>query len=244
MDTSDLEPLMVMVMNHFADRMANHAIVKGGMELRLVDCPRFTNDLDYIFIPYSSKKELQGQVLQVLREIPGVTVASSINSKCLRFIVQFENKKLQIEINVALECPSVELSTASIANVNKQQGRIVRAMRFDHALAHKFAAWNERGLMRDIYDIWFLAERIGTKPDMNVLKKRLSVAEVRVSGRTSKISMTLPDFCKKMDAFIETITQKGIEGELRDYLSADEMAGLEFKFKATLKKALDFFSGF
>lgn len=27
-------------------------------------------------------------------------------------------------------------------------------------------------------------------------------------------------------------------------VSADEMTGLEFKFKATLKKALDFFSGF
>ena len=30
-----------MVMNHFADRLANYAIVKGGMELRLADCPRF-----------------------------------------------------------------------------------------------------------------------------------------------------------------------------------------------------------
>jgi hypothetical protein len=28
------------------------------MELRLLDCPRYTNDLDYVFIPFASKKEV------------------------------------------------------------------------------------------------------------------------------------------------------------------------------------------
>ena len=234
---------MVLIMNHFADRLANHAIVKGGMELRLVDCPRFTNDLDYVFVPFSSKKDLRGIVIETLREIPGISVTGSINSKCLRCVVEYQNMKLQIEINAAIECPSVELSTAALARVNRQQGRIIRAMRFDHALAHKLAAWNERHLMRDMYDIYFLAERIGARPDVEVLKQRLSATNVRVSGRsgrTTKIRMTVSELCKKLNAFIETAAQEKIEEELRDYLIAEEMAGLVFKFRIAVKKHVEF----
>ena len=231
---------MIMVINHFADRLASHAIVKGGMALRLADCPRFTNDLDYVFVPFSSKKDLRGIVVQTLREIPGISVTSSMNSKCLHCIVEYQNMKLQIEINAAMECPSIEMSTAPLARANQQQGRIIRVMRFDHALAHKLAAWNERRLMRDMYDIYFLSERLGAAPDIGVLKQRLSAAEVRVSGRASKVRMKVSDLSGKLNEFIETATQKKIEDELRDYLTVEEMAGLMFRFRASLKKLVEF----
>jgi predicted nucleotidyltransferase component of viral defense system len=239
MGPNDIEPLMVLIMNHFADRLATHAIVKGGMALRLIDCPRFTNDLDYVLVPFSSKKEVQKIVMETLREISGARVSSSINSKCLRCIVDYQGRKLQIEINAAEECPSVELSTATLARGSGQLGRMTRVMRFDHALAHKLAAWNERRLMRDLYDIYFLAERAGVKPDATVLKQRLAAAQVRVSGRTAKTPMTMREFCDTLNACVEKATREDIEAELKDYLTAEEMAGLEFKFRVAVKKTVE-----
>ncbi|MBN2188932.1 MAG: nucleotidyl transferase AbiEii/AbiGii toxin family protein [Chitinispirillaceae bacterium] len=240
MNGNNLESLMVLIMNHFADRFSNHAILKGGMELRLLDCPRFTNDLDYVFIPFSSKKDVQDIVVEALKEIPGTAVTSSINSKCLRCVVEHEHMKLQIEINAEKECPSLELSTSALARGRGQQGRIVRVMRPDHALAHKIAAWNERNLMRDMFDMYFLFERCGVKPEVEVLKMRLAASEIRTSGRTKMIGMTLNDLCEKLNSFIESITQDEIDGELKDYLTGEERSGLELKFKAALKKLVEY----
>ncbi|TFG65851.1 MAG: hypothetical protein E4H28_03325, partial [Gemmatimonadales bacterium] len=63
--------------------------------------------------------------------------------------------KTQIEVHVAAECETEELSTMALARANNQQGRIIRVMSLPVALAHKLAAWNERRLMRDLYDAWF-----------------------------------------------------------------------------------------
>jgi predicted nucleotidyltransferase component of viral defense system len=57
-ESRDTESRMVWIINQLADKFGNHAILKGGMELRLFDCPRYTNDLDYIFIPFASKNEI------------------------------------------------------------------------------------------------------------------------------------------------------------------------------------------
>ncbi len=46
-----------------------------------------------------------------------------------------------------------------------QPSRVVRVMAPGAALAHKLAAWNERRLVRDLYDAWFLSARIGAKVD-------------------------------------------------------------------------------
>ena len=45
------EALRVWIINYFSEKLGKHAILKGGMVLRILDCPRYTNDLDYVFIP-------------------------------------------------------------------------------------------------------------------------------------------------------------------------------------------------
>lgn len=46
------EGLMVWVMHRFARALGEQAVIKGGMALRLLDSPRSTNDIDYVFVPY------------------------------------------------------------------------------------------------------------------------------------------------------------------------------------------------
>ncbi len=65
--------LFLWVMHRFAEVFEDHAIIKGGMALRLMDCPRSTTDIDYVFVPYRSKNDVRARIESVLAEIPFTT---------------------------------------------------------------------------------------------------------------------------------------------------------------------------
>jgi len=209
-----LEGLMVRIMNHFAQVFGPQAILKGGMVLRLLDCPRYTNDLDYVFVPYASKREIVPQVIQALEAIKGMTVTHSLNSKCLRCHVTGDGVRLQVEIQVAEECATTELSTVRLAHGHGQQGRIIRVMSFESALAHKLAAWNERRLMRDLYDAYFLSTVMAVQPDVQGLVKRLESVERRRSRGTQKTRMSLSAFVAELAREAAELTQDKVEAPL------------------------------
>ena len=50
------DELFVQIMHRFAEAFEDHAIIKGGMALRLLDSPRATTDIDYVFVPYGLLK--------------------------------------------------------------------------------------------------------------------------------------------------------------------------------------------
>ena len=110
-------------------------------------------------------------------------------------------------------------------------------MSLDWALAHKLAAWNERSLMRDLYDIYFLHTMLDVLPDRAILKQRL--AKINYPGKGKSIStgkkMTLTEFLDKLYNAAQQITPDGVETELRDYFTSEELAGLSQKIKIGVK---------
>lgn len=237
---TESEKLMLTVMNLFADRFSAHAILKGGMELRLVDCPRYTNDIDYIFVPYTSKNEIKDAITGALKEIKDFTVDVSVHSTCIRYRIQRRDIGIQIEVNVAERCPSEPLSTGSLASRVNQLPRIIRGMRFDTALAHKLAAWNERGLVRDLYDVSFMINTFGTLPDMDTLRKRLSQINYRRKTKKQSRRMTIAEFIDTLNKAREILSQQKVQNDLRDYFAPEELPGLEKKIKTGLGKITDF----
>ena len=165
--------LFLWVLHRFAEVFEEHAVLKGGMALRLFDCPRSTNDVDYVFVPYRSKADIRGAIARVLGELPDATIDIATHSKMIRAHVRVDAAAIQIEANVSLTCPSTSMPTGELARQQGQPSRVVRVMAPGAALAHKLAAWNERRLVRDLYDAWFLSARIGAKVDDAVLDERL-----------------------------------------------------------------------
>jgi predicted nucleotidyltransferase component of viral defense system len=230
---------MVFIINVLADKFGSNAILKGGMQLRLVDCPRFTNDLDYVFIPFSSKKEIKDRILKTLNEIPELTVSYTINSKCIRYLVAYGKINVQLEVNVALECESEEMSTSTLAKSKNQQGRIIRVMNFNTALAHKLAAWNERDLIRDLYDAYYLFVVLHAKPDFLVLKQRLARVERRKKN-IKTTAMSIDSFIVKLEFTANNLTAEMVKNELKDYMQLEELAGLDKKIIGGISKIVDF----
>ena len=236
-EIATVEALMIFLINKFSEEFPQSAILKGGMTLRLLDCPRLTNDLDYMFIPYKSKNEIVEEILAVLDEIDGLEYKYSLNSKCLRIRLKYGDLATQIEANVAKECKTTSISTSGIAEQYGMLGRVIQMVSYPVSMANKLAAWNERLLMRDLYDLYFYYSMIKAVPDMGVLKKRLNKVASTPRNKNPK-SMTLKQLISKLRNKLESLEPDDLQ-ELVDYLPSYKLKGLETKIRVQLLQLCD-----
>jgi len=234
------EALLTHIIDLFAERFNKHAVLRGGMVLRLLGCERLTNDVDYVFVPYTSKKDIVEDVVATLRKMEGVTVSHSLNSKCLRVVVSKGAVSAQVEIKTMMELAIQLLSTQELASQYGLPSRLVPVMDYAVALSNKMAAWNERRLIRDLYDIWFFL-KIGVRPDEATLQSRLeSPSYSRLVKKADHLKSTsVKDFFVLMNEFVRKLTEQEISDELRDYLPASELPGLNMRFRTELSKLVE-----
>ena len=233
------DELFIRLIHKISDVFQDHAVLKGGMALRLLESPRMTNDLDYTFIPYSSKKEIMPKLKRTIEEIPGIRTEISLHSNALRINIYFGDIAVQVEANVAKECKAQPISTRDYAQRVNEQGKIIRIMSFDTALAHKLAAWNERRLVRDIYDVYFLYKMVKVMPDMDTLQKRLGKIQSRIPKFRTVKKMSLSIFLDNLRKYIELLDEKIIIEQLSPLMNKDDLSGLELKIRTAVNELIE-----
>ena len=229
------EALLSWIVDFFAQKFGNSAILKGGMSLRLMHSPRYTNDVDYIFIPFDSKKDAKTLVEEALSLVEGLKYNTTMNSKALRIIVDYAGQQAQIEINVEMECPSIPMSSSLLSTPYGYPARIIRVMEPGVAFAHKIAAWNERELMRDLYDVYQYESLFRTAPNMEILYKRLKSAR---SYKNVVAAKNIDALVEKMRKGAESLTENSFS-ELIPLLDAVELAGLSFRMRPSILALCD-----
>ncbi len=233
------DELFVWVMHRFSEVFEDHAIIKGGIALRLLDSPRSTTDIDYVFVPYTSKKQILPRFEDVLYEIENADVKLRIHSKMIRADVRVENTAIQIEANVMPECASIPMATGALARSTGVPSQVVRIMQPGVALAHKLAAWNERRLLRDLYDCYFLFGRAKAKPDLDVLDQRLVRVESRLPLLRKKKQMTRAEFASALRHAISVLSEETVQDELGVLLMPEERVGLGPRIKVVLSALVE-----
>jgi len=228
------DALFLWVMNRFAEVFEDRAVLKGGMALRLVDSPRATTRIDYVFVPFRSKKDIRGRIESVLRELEGADVTIGLHSKMLRADVRVDDAAIQVEVSVASECPSAAMATGGFARSLGQPSHIVRVMSWDAALAHKLAAWNERRLLRDLYDCYFISVRLAERPDLATLEARLARFRSRLPGLKSRRSMSKVDLARALREAVPSIEDAAISQALAPLLPESELAGLAVRLRSAV----------
>jgi hypothetical protein len=171
-------------------------------------------------------------VLAVLDEIDGLTYEYTMNSKCLRIRIQYRELATQIEANVAEDYPSIPVSTVALSRQYGLLGRVVLASDYGVSMANKLAAWNERLLVRDLYDLYFQYSMIQAMPDMGVLEKRLKKVASTPRNKNPK-QMTMGQLLAKLRERLASLSAEDML-ELSDYLPGNELQGLETKIRAQL----------
>ena len=230
------DDLLMWFMGYFAQKFRNRAIIKGGMVLRLLNSPRATNDLDILFIPFSSKKDVMPALEEALADIAGVSYQLSADSKCIRCSIQYGPTRIQIEGTIAQSS-----AYESVSAISHGTPCLLAIQKRDIALAHKIAAWNERGLMRDLYDIYFYVSVLGVMPDLPSLLERL---ESVYSGRVNRSKpMKMSELLAKLESIHSCLDAKQLDAELGALLSKEDRAGLDLKIKVALYKLMDKLQG-
>ncbi len=230
----NMDELMLWVMHSLSDAFREHAILKGGMHMMLLSSERATNDLDYVFVPFESKMEIVDQLHEVLRELPEVKIEKSLHSNCGRFLVSRGDTSVQIEFNVSTNVPSEPVTTELLAKKTKSLPRVIRVMSKEVAMAHKLAAWNERRLARDLYDIYFWYAQVGALPDHEVLKSRLEKISSRLPKMRKIKSMSPSEFWTLFSEELDTLDEEDFTTELRPLLPAEKIEGLFMVLKSKL----------
>ena len=229
------EALLSWIVDFFAQKFGNSAILKGGMSLRLMHSPRYTNDVDYIFVPFDSKKDVKTLVGEALAQVEGLSFNTTMNSKALRIIIDYAGQQAQIEINVEKKCPSIPMSSTLLSTPYGYPARIIRVMEPGAAFAHKIAAWNERELMRDLYDVYQYESLFKAMPRMDVLLVRLKKAR---SYRNVVAAKNLDGLVDKLRICAENLTEESF-GELVPLLEHNELAGLSFRIRPSILALCD-----
>jgi len=232
---NEQQALLAKVIDVFAETFDKKAILRGGMVLRILGSPRFTNDLDYVFVPFRSKNEIVKEILTCLKSIENAEVSHTLNSKCLRVILKVNQVIIQIEAHVAMNIDTSVATTQLFSPQFHLPKRIIHVVDHSTSMANKLAAWNERRLARDLYDIWFFV-RMNIKPNLEILRKRLKKP---LYSRLVKEKDYFPG--GDVDAFYEFVRQKAAElddheiaDQLSDYLTPDELIGLPIRIRAAL----------
>ena len=228
-----LEGFLIWIVGFFGSSFQHHAILKGGMVLRLLDSPRSTNDADFVFVPYANRKEILDDVRRALGTVEGLEWSDRIDSRAWRILLKYGAWQAQVEITVAASCPSIPLSTAPLARLHGQTGAIVRVMDLPVALSHKLAAWNERRLWRDVHDLWFLHSLRNIDLDLPTLAARL---EHVVPRRGKPRSMTFDELSLELRRAADEVDATKVLVELGDTLPSSDFAGIEQRLATTLSR--------
>jgi predicted nucleotidyltransferase component of viral defense system len=233
------DALFLWVMHRFAEKFAEHAILRGGMALRLLDSPRMTTDVDYVFVPDPSKKDIRLEIETLLNEIDGARLQVELNSKVINIQLRVDEAAIQIEVSVSLASCSVPMSTGSLARELGQTPRVVRVMRADWALAHKLAAWAERRLLRDLFDCYFFVARLKELPAAEVLDERLANFDSRLPRLRSKKTLSRMQLADGLRGALQELSDEQVEGQLAGLIAPEELAGLALRMRAALDRLVE-----
>lgn len=236
----DREELLLRVIHLMAEKFKDRVVLEGGMLLRLLGCPRSTQDVDCILLSNESKKTLAPKIKRALAELEGARVAEvSLNSRGIFIRLESSDRpglKAMLEIGVAaaLNLPTGHLSTVAIANKYFRGGRIVTTMALPEALANKIASALERDTLRDLYDLSILEPLCAF--DEATLAKRLRALSI---GRQKPKSISFQEASAMLRAKAERITARVVKEELAPLLPPHQADGIEEILKAAVVRVAE-----
>lgn len=233
------EELLVRVMHALAEHCRASAILEGGMLLRLLNCPRATQDVDYVLLSDDSKKTLAPKLEKILASIDGVHVrAVRINSRGIFFDLETRDDPptraaVEITVQSRVRLASESASTAQIARQYALPGRIVRTMALAEAFANKIAAVLERDNVRDWYDLTQFEPL--TPFDAGTLQARLATLEI---ARKKPRAYSGAEAAALLRAKLTRVTESTLAEGLYPLLPAGHRAGLLRLIHATAHRVI------
>lgn len=236
---NDREELLLKVIHLMSERFKDRIVLEGGMLLRLLNSPRMTQDVDYLLVSESSKKELVGEIKNVLLKLKDVTVKDAkLNSRGIFIGLEGKGRpdiKAFLEINVVpfLLKPPASMSTGTLAGKYSMTGRVVASMDLSEAFSHKIAAALQRDSIRDLYDITIFEPLCDI--DMAILRKRLESLSIK---RQKAKKVSLAEAAEMLRKRAYDVTPEKVEKELGAWLPLPSLRGMDLVIRAAVSRVV------
>lgn len=231
----DREELLIRIIHFLADKLKTEIALEGGMLLRLLGCPRSTQDADYVLRSAQSKKVLAERLRRILSQWDEIRVVDlTLNSRGIFIDVETTERPLlkasiEIKVQAALGLPIESASTAAVARDHLLDGRIVSTVALAEAFSNKIAAALERSSARDLYDLSQF-EPLGSY-DVLTLRKRLASLSV---NRARPKAVAFEQAASMLRARIDALTEEDLENQLYPLLPPHQRRGLLLIIKAAI----------
>lgn len=232
-----LDKILLIVIQEISAKFGPHAVLKGGMALRLQGIPRSTIDIDYTFKPFKGKSGFSIELIELLNQI--------CEEKVLH---QSDSKKIQIKgklngINIIVEASALDsdfepesIDTAILANQYNLQPCVISMVPNTMAFANKLAAWLERRLARDLYDIYVFYDILKVEPDEKILLDRIKKPNYSKFVKPKPELKSIQDFIEFIVSQSENWSDKQIESELAGILETRDLRGIGKQIITTIRR--------
>lgn len=165
-------------------------------------------------------------MIEILSQLSESPLSISYHSSILQVTATINGVSIIIEGSTSEAFEPVVISTAPLAMRLQQQPCLISIMPNDMSLSHKLAAWLERRLTRDLYDIYILYERFEATPDLDILDKRLlNIHYLKGIKPRPKIKST-QEFLAFLKEQVQSIKPELIEAQLQGLIDDRELEGI------------------
>lgn len=234
MDTK-LETALLEVIQKISETFGPKAVLRGGMALRLQGISRSTIDADFSFqSSVHKKKDFGEELVNLITTLSDELIEVNYHSSIVQIIANVNSVKIIIEGSTSSAFEPTIISTAPIASRLKKQPAMISIMPNDMALAHKLAAWLERRLVRDLYDIYVLYDRLESTPDPEVLKARLEKINYLKGVAPRPKLRDSSEFLHFLKEQVKTLDPDVIESQMRGMIDDRELNGIGIHIKNVL----------
>src|SRR3990167_4993584 len=161
----------------FESPLGNSIYFKGGTALRLVyNSPRYSDDLDFTLVKRISKKSWEDMLKNIIKKFPEVIISDQ-KDKFYTYFGELKIKEdylplsfsIKIEISKRIKNKykySLKLLTSKTTNIQI----LAQVEDLEEIRKEKKLAINSRNLPRDLFDLWFIAQKMKEPMDKNLQK--------------------------------------------------------------------------
>jgi predicted nucleotidyltransferase component of viral defense system len=174
---------MIILKGLAESKIGKFLVFKGGTALRLIyGAPRFSEDLDFSVTQEFSERDFKEAVQGIAQKEPNLELVEALKKRWTFFALfkikePFLPQPLSVKVEVSIREKIREFETRIATSQTTTLEVLLKAFSLEQLLQDKLKTLRERQTAKDLFDVWYLAQK---------LKKEIDLPEVKINRKELK----------------------------------------------------------
>lgn len=164
-------------------KIGRFLVFKGGTALRLIyGAPRFSEDLDFSITQDFSEKDFKEVVQGIVKQEPNLELVEALRKRWTFFAFfkirePFLSQPCSIKVEISAREKVKKFETRVATSQTTTLEVLLKVFSLEKLLQEKIKTFKERQAPKDLFDLWYLSQK---------LKKKIDFPEVKISRKELK----------------------------------------------------------